>query len=104
MRRFWLKLLRRRKLQADLDAELALHRQLAAEGDNSIDLGNTALIREEALDLWRFTLMEDLARDVGYAARWLRRTPIFTAAALATLVLGIGVNTAIFSLVDTEIG
>jgi putative ABC transport system permease protein len=44
--------------------------------------------------------LEDLERDVGHALRMLRRAPVFTAGVLLTLALGIGANTAIFSVVD----
>src|SRR5687768_10582975 len=100
MRRFLLKLWRRRQLHQDLDAELAFHRDLARERGNPIPLGNTSLIREEALDLWRFSLLEDIWHDLVYAIRSHRRSPVLVLSAILSLGLGIGANTAIFSLVD----
>ncbi|HEY2012415.1 MAG TPA: ADOP family duplicated permease, partial [Bryobacteraceae bacterium] len=95
---FWLKLFRRRRLAADLEAELAFHREMAEAHHNPIPLGNTAVIREQAFDLWRFRFFENLGRDLGYAVRSLARSPGFVLSALASLGLGIGVNTAMFSI------
>jgi predicted permease len=100
MRRILLKLWRRRQLHQDLEAELMFHRDLAHERGNPIPLGNTTHIREQALDLWRFTLIEDLWRDLLYAIRSHRRSPALAWSAILSLGLGIGANTAIFSLVD----
>lgn len=98
IRRLFLKLFRRRSLQRDLEAELAFHRDMAAAQGNAISLGNTAIVKEQALDLWRFNRIENLWRDVIYAARGLRRSPTLVLSALLSLGLAIGVNTAIFSL------
>jgi predicted permease len=51
-------------------------------------------------DMRRGMLLESFARDVGYAVRQMRRNPAFSGIAIATLALGIGVNTAMFSAVD----
>ena len=47
-------------------------------------------------------LLESLFKDIGYALRLLRKTPVFTAAVTLSLALGIGANTAIFSLIDAR--
>ena len=46
------------------------------------------------------TFLENFARDLRYAVNMLRRTPLFTAAAILTLALGIGANTTVFTFVD----
>src|SRR5260370_35145827 len=100
MRRFFLKLLRRRRLQQDLETELALHREMSLEHQNPIPLGPTSTIKEQAFDLWSFDFVESLWRDLIWAGRGLRRTPGFLITALLSLGLGIGANTAIFQIID----
>ncbi len=98
MRRFFLKLWRRRRLHQDLQAELAFHRDMTEAGGNPIPLGNGVVIGEEALDLWRFTWVENLWRDIAYATRGLGKSPALVLSALLSLALGIGANATIFSL------
>lgn len=100
MRRLLLKLIRRKRLQQDLAAELAFHAEMSGEHDNAIRLGNVSLIKEQAFDVWRFNLLENLWRDLIYGVRGLRRSPALLVCALLSLGLGIGANTSIFELLD----
>ncbi len=62
--------------------------------------GNCLLIREEIYRMNSVFLLHTLARNVRYAWRALRRNPVFTAAILLTLAIGIGANVAVFSVLD----
>ena len=98
MRRLLLKLIRRRRLHEDLEAELAFHREMSSAHGNPISLGNVSRITEESLDLWRFSRIENLWRDLIYGARTLARSRALVVTALLSFGLGIGVNAVVFSL------
>ena len=65
--------------------------------------GSVALVREQSRDIWRSRVAHDLASDVRYAVRQIRRAPSFAAAAILTLAVGIGANSVIFSVVNAVV-
>src|SRR6185437_1821627 len=107
-------LFRRNRIEQELDEELRFHLEQRIEQEiadgKKLEQARYAALRamqgldqrkEECRDTRRMSLVDDLWRNLRYGVRGLKRSPGFVATTVITLALGIGANTAIFSLVDT---
>jgi predicted permease len=93
---------------ADIEEELQFHLDMDIEGgrdrrDARLRLGNVRRIEEETRAAGIIEWLDSVLRDARYGLRQLRRTPALTLAVVLSLAIGIGANTAIFSLVDAAI-
>lgn len=106
----------RRRLEGQLDSEIRFHideqteAKIAAGVEPAearrqvmLEFGGRELIKEELRDVHRLPLIESAAANVKSALRFMRKSPLFSITVIATLALGIGANSAVFSALDAVV-
>jgi putative ABC transport system permease protein len=111
---YFVRRLDRKRAERELDEEIRTHLEMETrknieDGMASDDaryaairaFGNITLTKEDTREMWGFRSLDTLWRDLRYGVRILLKKPIFTIVVMLTLIIGIGANTAVFSIVNT---
>src|SRR5438067_5483721 len=114
--RLWGIIGHKRAMDRDLEQEIRTHIELQTEENIAagmlpedahrsalLTFGNARAAREVSLGMWTFPALESWLQDLRYSIRMLRKTPGFTLAAIIVLAIGIGSNSAVFSITYTNI-
>jgi len=110
----WLKPLRRKELEKEFDRELRFHieeltqKNIAAgmspdeaHRQAMLEFGGKEQMTEQLREVHQIPVLETLAMNLRFASRLIRKSPVFSAVVILTLALGIGANSAVFSVIDS---